>query len=570
MMSRTLRLSDGSAVRLLEAGVGEPLLLIHGVGLRAEAWGPQIGALSVGAHVIAVDMPGHCGSDPLPAGALLPDYVAWAARVIAALGLGPVNVAGHSMGALITAGLTVEHPSLVRRAALLNGVHRRSAEARAAVEARAAEIAAGANGIEVPLARWFGPDDDICRAKVAEWLGAVDPAGYAAAYRAFAEGDDVYADRIGAIRCPLLVLTGDGDANSTPAMAGAMATMAGRGRAVVIGGHRHMVNLTAPDRVSAEMQTWLQTPEGAGMSGTTLDPRVLRDAFGCFMTGVTVVTAMDAEGKPLGFTANSFSSVSLDPPLLLISIANTSRNAGAFRAAPGFAINILAEGQKEISATFARPGEDRFATVHWRKGPVGSPLIAGVSAWFDCTLEQAVAAGDHTILIGRIGDFGATPAPGLGYYRGAYITPAQTAAQLPTGPDVVVSVILEAAGQVLLVDGGQGGLTLPTARVGREGMQAVLDQLIAGTGLSAEPGSIYAVYEDIAQGRQHIAFRCAAEQGQPRRGAFVDLTPAEMAEVTDPAMRTMLERLAEEARIGNYGIYFGDHQRGRVQRTEER
>ena len=189
------------------------------------------------------------------------------------------------------------------------------------------------------------------------------------------------------------------------------------------------------------------------MSETTLDPRALRDAFGCFMTGVTVVTAMDAEGRPLGFTANSFSSVSLDPPLLLISIANSSRNAAAFRAAPGFAINILAEGQKDVSATFARPVEDRFATVYWRRGPVGAPLIAGVSAWFDCTLEQAVEAGDHTILIGRIGGFEATPAPGLGYYRGAYITPAQTAAQLPTGPDVVVSVILEAAGQVLLVDG---------------------------------------------------------------------------------------------------------------------
>ena len=111
-------------------------------------------------------------------------------------------------------------------------------------------------------ARWFGPGDETCRATVAGWLRGVDPAGYAAAYRAFAEGDDVYADRIGAIRCPLLVLTGDGDANSTPAMAGAMAAMAGRGRAVVIAAHRHMVNLTAPDRVTAEMRTWLQEPEG--------------------------------------------------------------------------------------------------------------------------------------------------------------------------------------------------------------------------------------------------------------------------------------------------------------------
>lgn len=306
------------------------------------------------------------------------------------------------------------------------------------------------------------------------------------------------------------------------------------------------------------------------MTGTPLDPRALRDAFGCFMTGVTVVTALGPDGKPLGFTANSFSSVSLDPPLLLVSIANSSINRAAFESAPGFAVNILAEGQKDVSATFARPVEDRFATVYWRKGPVGSPLIAGVSAWFDCTLEQAVAAGDHTILIGRIGGFEATPAPGLGYYRGAYVTPAQTAAQLPTGPDVVISAILEAGGQILLMDDGQGGLTLPTARVGREGVQTALAQLIAATGLTAAPGSIYAVYEDVAQGRQHIAFRCAAETGRAARGAFVDLTAEGVAEVTDPAMRVMLERLADEARIGNYGIYFGTHEQGRVQRTGER
>jgi flavin reductase (DIM6/NTAB) family NADH-FMN oxidoreductase RutF len=307
------------------------------------------------------------------------------------------------------------------------------------------------------------------------------------------------------------------------------------------------------------------------MTGTPLDPRALRDAFGCFMTGVTVVTALGPDGKPLGFTANSFSSVSLDPPLLLVSIANSSINRAAFESAPGFAVNILAEGQKDVSGTFARPVEDRFATVYWRKGPVGSPLIAGVSAWFDCTLEQAVLAGDHTILIGRIGGFEATPAPGLGYYRGAYVTPAQTAAQLPTGPDVVISAILEASGQILLVDDGQGGgLTLPTARVGREGVQTALAQLIAATGLTAAPGSIYAVYEDVAQGRQHIAFRCAAETGRPACGAFVDLTAEGVAEVTDPAMRVMLERLADEARIGNYGIYFGTHEQGRVQRTGER
>ena len=300
-----------------------------------------------------------------------------------------------------------------------------------------------------------------------------------------------------------------------------------------------------------------------------LDPRALRDAFGCFMTGVTVVTTRDSTGKPLGFTANSFSSVSMDPPLLLVSISNRSVNLASFVQGAGFAVNILSEGQKEVSATFARPSDDRFASVYWRQGPVGSPVIAGVSAWFDCTLEQAIPAGDHTILLGRIGALEASAAPGLGYHRGAYVTPVATAAQMPAGPDVVISAILEAEGQVLLVDDGRGGLSVPMARVGPAGVQTALAGLIADLKIEADPGSIYAVYEDAGLGSQHIALRCPARSGRPAKGAFVDLTPEGMADITDPALRQMLQRLAEESRMGNYGVYFGTHEEGRVQRIAE-
>ena len=301
---------------------------------------------------------------------------------------------------------------------------------------------------------------------------------------------------------------------------------------------------------------------------TAPDPRALRDAFGCFMTGVTVVTTV-ADGKPLGFTANSFSSVSLDPPLLLVSIANRSGNLAAFASGPGFAVNVLAEAQKDLSTRFARPVEDRFADVYWRRGPIGSPLLAGVSAWFDCRLEQAISAGDHTLLIGRIGAFEASAAPGLGYYRGAYVTPAATAAAMPAGPEVIVSAVIEAGGRVLLVDDGRGGLSVPMARVGREGVQATLAGLIERHGLTAGAGSIYAVYEDARLGTQHIALRCPAEPGQPKGGAFVELSRDGVADVTDPALRIMLERLADEARVGAYGIYFGTQETGRVQRFGE-
>lgn len=289
--------------------------------------------------------------------------------------------------------------------------------------------------------------------------------------------------------------------------------------------------------------------------------RRLRDAFGTFMTGVTVVTTL-AEGKPLGFTANSFSSVSLEPPLLLVSIAKTSSNYAAFVAAPGFAINILAEDQREISNTFARPVADRFSTVDWQAGPEGAPVLAGVSGWFDCAMHQVVDAGDHALLIGRVAAFGASAAPGLGYYRGGYFT--ATSAAVAPGPEVVVTAIVEREGGVLLLDDGMGGLTLPATKVGRDGTTAALSKLLAALGLRAEPGLIYAVFEDTATGHQHIALRCPCTGGTPAKGAFVALAPGNLTDVTDPAMSVMLERLAEETRQGNYGIYFGNQTTGRV------
>ena len=146
----------------------------------------------------------------------------------------------------------------------------------------------------------------------------------------------------------------------------------------MIKNHKHMVNLTAPDQVNAAMAKWLQeTVEPMAMERVWTmaidNPYALRDAFGAFMTGVTVVTAYSPAGKPLGFTANSFTSVSLDPPLLLVCLARRSANYAALTSAVGFAVNILAEGQRDIARTFAGKVKDRFASVAWQDGPNGSP-----------------------------------------------------------------------------------------------------------------------------------------------------------------------------------------------------
>ncbi|MDE3823008.1 alpha/beta hydrolase [Sinorhizobium meliloti] len=249
-----------SGAAYLERGEGaETLVLIHGVGMRIEAWQPQIDRLANDFRVVAVDLPGHGFSDPLEGAPELPVYVEWFRRFLEDIKAGPVNVAGHSMGALIAGGIVATAPEQLRRVALLNGVHRRGSEARKAVEARAREIGSGNFDRVAPLTRWFSENEEGTEAYrlVRELLQAVDPVGYALAYKAFASGDAVYAHCWPKVECPALFLTGDGDLNSTGAMARDMAAAARRGRAVVIEGHRHMVNLTAPEEVNRALADWL-------------------------------------------------------------------------------------------------------------------------------------------------------------------------------------------------------------------------------------------------------------------------------------------------------------------------
>jgi pimeloyl-ACP methyl ester carboxylesterase len=260
MTSTTLpRSSTNHGAAFVDVGAGEPVVLVHGVGLRLEAWSPQVEALAATHRVIAVDLPGHGASSPIGPGSGLAAFIDWFTTTLDDLGLDSVNVAGHSMGALIAGGCAVNAPERVRRVALLSAVHRRDPAAAAAVRARAAEIAEGLVDPIAPLARWFG-DESVTSEPyrlVREWLTTVDIEGYATAYGAFAEGDDLYADRWPQVACPALLLTGDLDPNSTPQMSRDLAASARNAEACVIADHRHMVNMTAPDQVTAALRHWL-------------------------------------------------------------------------------------------------------------------------------------------------------------------------------------------------------------------------------------------------------------------------------------------------------------------------
>ncbi|MGY1916823.1 flavin reductase family protein [Blastococcus sp. SYSU DS0973] len=151
-----------------------------------------------------------------------------------------------------------------------------------------------------------------------------------------------------------------------------------------------------------------------------VDPRVLRDVLGHFASGVTVVTANTPDG-PIGFTCQSFSSLSLDPPLVAFAPARTSRTWTRLREIGRFCVNVLAEGQDAVSQNFARSGADKFAGVPWRVSAHGSPVLDDVVAWIDGELWAEYDGGDHTIVVARVLDLGAAPdRRPLLFHRGAY------------------------------------------------------------------------------------------------------------------------------------------------------
>ena len=162
------------------------------------------------------------------------------------------------------------------------------------------------------------------------------------------------------------------------------------------------------------------TAEQADVPPQVVDPRVMRDVLGHFASGVTVVTSIGPDG-PIGFTCQSFSSLSLDPPLIAFAPSRTSTTWPRLREVGRFCVNVLAEDQSDLSQAFARSGTDKYAGVAWAPSPHGSPMLDGVVAWIDSEVEAEYEGGDHTIVVGRVLDLGADPLRSpLVFHRGAY------------------------------------------------------------------------------------------------------------------------------------------------------
>lgn len=151
-----------------------------------------------------------------------------------------------------------------------------------------------------------------------------------------------------------------------------------------------------------------------------MDPRQLRNALGRFTTGVTIVTCCEAQGAFVGLTANSFNSLSLEPPLVLWSLRTASPALAPFLAATRFAVNVLAESQVDLSRRFASKVENRFAEGAWALGEHGAPVLAGSAAVFECESVSHQVAGDHHLFIGRVLACSEAPVPPLLFQAGHY------------------------------------------------------------------------------------------------------------------------------------------------------
>lgn len=251
----TQRRSDLGGLSAILAGAGPHVVLIHGVGLRAEAWARQIETLSVQFSVTAVDMPGHGESLLLDQNATLTAYTDVIADVVQRRSV----VIGHSMGAMIALDLAQRYPEQVCGVAALNAVYRRNDIAKKAVRQRADAL----DGISVPdpdetLTRWFGGASSSERLACHEWLTTVDPKGYAKAYQVFASQDGPSDTALSAMQAPALFLTGSAEPNSTSNMSLAMAARAPRGQSQIIRGAAHMMPMTHAAEVNQALMQFAQ------------------------------------------------------------------------------------------------------------------------------------------------------------------------------------------------------------------------------------------------------------------------------------------------------------------------
>jgi flavin reductase (DIM6/NTAB) family NADH-FMN oxidoreductase RutF/DNA-binding IclR family transcriptional regulator len=274
-----------------------------------------------------------------------------------------------------------------------------------------------------------------------------------------------------------------------------------------------------------------------------IEPRELRQVLGTFVTGVTVITALDTEGKAHGLTVNSFSSVSLNPPLILWNQSVTAPSHPVFRDAKRFAVNILAEDQIDVSRRFSTPGRDKFEGLEVLPGLGGVPLIPGCAAYLECTSEASFPGGDHMVFIGRVERIEHGLRRSLVFGGGKYLS-AQPHELGESSPDLAIAsqahlhavrVATPLLGELArglnetlaLSVWGNCGPTVIRWEQGRDPMQANLRTGVVSQLLSSATGLAFAAYLPPALTDEMIA----AELGGPAAPATLTELDAVLTQV---------------------------------------
>lgn len=303
---------------------------------------------------------------------------------------------------------------------------------------------------------------------------------------------------------------------------------------------------------------------------SVLDIRELRNAFGKYPTGVTIVTTRESDGNPRGFTANSFTSVSLDPPLLLVCIDKRAASLPVFLESENFAINVLGQNQKDASGLFASQRVDKFDTANWFESTAGMPLIQDSVAWFACAREQHVDAGDHIILIGRVSEFGYQDGKPLGYVGGGYFTFGLEQSMVDVvnqAHGVSIGVLLHQQGKLLLEEVAQSNrLSLPfiNGNTSRPSLAKLISKLSSHE-FSVSIDFLFAVYEDKNTGIHVVNYRGEATGTPPPGMYFFKFDDIPWHRLIDKPTASMLKRYMKEKAFGKFAVYMGDELQGKVQ-----
>lgn len=299
-----------------------------------------------------------------------------------------------------------------------------------------------------------------------------------------------------------------------------------------------------------------------------IDSNELRRAFGSYMTGVTVVTTADAELTPIGFTANSFTSVSLDPPLLSVCPAKSLSSFESFSEGEYFAVNVLGEAQRDVSNTFASKIDDRFAQVAWHRSEQGVPLIDGAIARFICRRVNSIDAGDHVILLGEIISFDHDGGAGLGYCNTGYFSLGLEREAEQTqhhGYAPRVGVLVEQDRQLLIRHTDQGWE--PPHVAVDEGLRPreAAEQCVTTLGVDAVLGPVYSAFHHGPR-RMHFTYYRAVTEALSTQDDCHWIAVEELPNLnyTDSAHATMLRRYSTERKSGVFGVYIGDEHVGDI------